>query len=132
MSMLNRRLASRITFLITIGIVTVYLGLALFVLPSDAFFSGDAGVKFIKVQNLVANNFRDLSIDEPNPSLDADGQFSPLRQEFGGFYFYRRGEKIYATYSDAFVIISSFFYALVGFEGLYLVSILPACASALE
>lgn len=128
--MLNGRLASRINFLIPIGIVAVYLGLALFVLPSDAFFSGDAGVKFIKVQNLVANNFRDLAIDEPNPSLDADGQFSPLRQEFGGFYFYRRGEKVYGTYSDAFVIISSFFYALVGFEGLYLVSIVPAVGVA--
>jgi len=130
-SIFNRLLASRVEVLIAICIATVYLVLALFVLPPDAFFTGDIGVKFLKVQRFVTSNFRDLAIDDPNTLSEVGSRFSPLRQEFSGFYFYRRAGKVYASYSDAFAIISGFLYALMGYKGLYLTSVLPAVGTAL-
>ena len=102
----------------------LYLLLIAVVLPPDAFFDSDPGVKFLQVRNLVAHRWQGLWVDDPGEALDPSHTFSPFNTSF----FYRDGEsgQVYGVYSVPFVVLSSFFYSLLGFRGLYL---LPALAT---
>ncbi|RMF34802.1 MAG: hypothetical protein D6759_05435 [Chloroflexi bacterium] len=102
----------------------LYLVLLVAVLPPHTFFDSDPGVKFLQVRNLVAHRWQGLWVDDPGEALDPSHTFSPFNTSF----FYRDGEsgRVYGVYSVPFVVLTSLFYALLGFRGLYL---LPALAT---
>jgi len=102
----------------------LYLLLIVAVLPPNAFFDSDPGVKFLQVRNLVAHRWQGLWVDDPGEALDPSHTFSPFNTSF--FYRNRESGRVYGVYSVPFVVLSSFFYSLLGFRGLYL---LPALAT---
>lgn len=103
------------------GIGLFYLVLVIGILPPRSFFSGDAGVKYLQVHNLINSQWRTLSIDYPGEELDLDHRYSPFTTTN---FFYEKDQKTYGVYSELFIVAVSVFYALFGFYGLYVVPIL--------
>ncbi len=48
-------------------------------LPHDVYFSGDAGIKRLFMDNLIQKKWMDFSMDYPASDIDPEGDFSPFR-----------------------------------------------------
>ncbi len=105
------------------AIVCVYV-LSFFMMPKKGFFICDAGVKYIQMQSMIRHHYRDVSIDIPSLKIINSYAHAPTAVPF----FAQKGKKIYSVFSYLFVFISSLFYLMLGFKGLYIFPLLSACA----
>ena len=105
-------------------IAAIYLACFLWVDNYGAFWSEDAGVKYLQALSLVRSHWTDSSLHYPGERLDTRMQFNPL----AGTHTYVRDGKIYSIYPLPFPFLSSIALALFGFPGLY---ILPLVSTLL-
>lgn len=105
-------------------VAIVYSVLAFFVLPVNSFFTGDEGVKFIQVQSLVKNSYRDISLVYPGEEIDRRCEFCPIVPP----YAIVRNNKMYSQWPIFYPFLASIFYKYLGFSGLY---VLPVASSVL-
>jgi hypothetical protein len=110
----------KLAWLSIAGISLLFVVLTIGVLPSRSFYTGDAGVKYLQVHNLINNQWTSFSIEYPGEKIDPEHRYSP----FSAAHFYEKDQKTYGIYSNLFVLVVGVFYALFGFPGLYLVPIL--------
>ena len=75
----SSRTATRLVFA---GLALLYASLGLFVLSSDAIYSGDIGVKFVQARALAAHRFASLDLPYPGAFLDPERLFFTLRPPF--------------------------------------------------
>lgn len=90
-------------------------------LPHDAFFSGDAGVKLIQAENLIAKRYSDLSLDYNGRDIDPNSDISPFLLKPN---LYIKDGKNYSIFPVLFPFLSSFAYAAAGYRGLYALPLL--------
>lgn len=110
---------SRLALLLVGLPVLLYLA-ALFVLPVDGFWINDNGCKFIQVQALERNGFRDFAIPWSGQELDPELRYNPLPAPFG----YVIDGHLYGTFSAPFVLLSAGAHHLFGRTGLFLLPLL--------
>ena len=99
-----------------VSIVAVYLACFLWIGHYGAFWSEDAGVKYLQVASMVRSCWTDATIAYPGRRIDPFLEFNPLR----GTHTYVRDGTIRSIYPLAFPWISSLAYARLGSPGLYL------------
>lgn len=92
-------------------------------LPKDAFYSGDSGVKLIQAENLISKQYADLSLDYNGRDIDSNSEISPFQLKPNCFI---RDGKNYSVFPVLFPFLSSFFYASVGYAGLYILPMFSA------
>lgn len=103
-------------------LLTMVIQIALWqTLPHDAFYGPDPGVKFLQVVNF---SLQDQSLAYPGRSLDPSHHFVPFDPPF----VFEKNKEFYGIYSPTFVGLSSFFYFLFGFDGLYIIPLLSLWA----
>lgn len=105
-------------------IAAVYLACFLWIGGYGAFWSEDAGVKYLQVVNLIGSHWKDSSIGYPGRSIDPRLEFNPL----AGTHTFVRDGRICSIYPVAFSFLSSLLYARLGFPGLYLLPFLSTLA----
>ncbi len=98
-------------------VAVVYVALAFLVLPRDAFFSSDEGLKFIQLQNFVRKGWRDFTLDYPGRELDPDLRYVPINNPPPLI----QDGRIYAVYPVFFPLIATPLYRLLGYAGLYVI-----------
>jgi 4-amino-4-deoxy-L-arabinose transferase-like glycosyltransferase len=112
-------------------LLIVYLLLTMLVLPPDVFFMGDQGPKFLGVQSWAESGFTDGSIPYPGAVLDPEERFAPSNPDFLSPAFQHRNGRTYAKWTELFLLPNALLFALFGYRGLYLLSLLPAVGTAL-
>ncbi len=100
-------------------VAVIYSVLAFFVLPSNSFFAGDEGVKFLQTKSLAEKGWKDPFIDYLGESLDVEGKFYPFNPPY---VFIRQG-KMYSTWPLFYPAVNSIFYSCFGMRGLYVVPV---------
>jgi len=103
-----------------IFIVVLYLTCFLWIGNYGAFWSEDAGVKYLQVVNLIRSHWTDSSLRYPGEAFDPGFEFNPLF----GTATYIKSNKIYTPYPLPFAFFSSLSYMVFGFPGLYLLPLL--------
>ena len=101
-------------------IAVVYLAIFLWMGNYGAFWSEDAGVKYLQALNLSRSHWTDASLEYPGEKIDPRMDFNPL----AGAHTYTRNGKIYSTYPLPFSFVSSLALQRFGFPGLYLIPFL--------
>lgn len=96
-------------------IAAVYLACFLWLGDYGAFWSEDAGIKYLQAVNLIRSHWRDAAIEYPGRNVDPNLEFNPL----AGTHTFMRDGRIYSIYPAAFSFLSSLLYAGLGFPGLY-------------
>ncbi len=119
MQFTNSRLRKYFIWFSILGIGLLYSILVIGVLNARSFMVNDQGVKFIQVSSLINNQWRSLAIDYPGEVLDPLHEYAPFPDAF----FYQKGQETYGIYSVPFVAATSFFYAIFGIYGLYIIPI---------
>jgi|GEM_PF-1127539 len=94
--------------------------LAFLVLPQDAFFSSDEGLKFIQVENFTRKGWRDFTIDYPGRELDPELSYVPINNPPP---LIREG-RIYAVYPVFFPLLTVPLYRLLNYTGLYVIPLI--------
>ncbi len=97
---------------IYVMLLTTYLG------PLNGFWSTDQGIKLIQVQSLLLNRYSTNALTYPGNELVSDQRFSPLRGQF-----LQHGGATYSIFSPAFALLSSPFFFVLNYPGLYVVPI---------
>lgn len=95
-------------------------------IPTDAFYSGDGGLKALLAEQLSAGQWRfdlNLPVAEWVRSLWEDGLY-PFKPPF----VYQRQEHYYITFPFTFPLVTAPFHALLGFRGLYVVPLIATWA----
>ncbi len=110
-------LTERRSFLALAFVTAIYLFLVFFVLPQEAFFSSDEGLKFIQLQNLIRKRGGDFTIDYPGRKLDPDLTFVPINNPPPLI----RDRKLFAVYPIFFPLLAAPLYRLFNEAGLYLI-----------
>lgn len=110
--------------LLFLFIAAVYIACFLWVGGYGAFWSEDAGVKYLQAVNLIRSRWTDAAIGYPGRSIDPRLEFNPL----AGTHTFVRDGRIYSIYPVAFSFLSSLLYARLGFPGLYLLPVLSTLA----
>ena len=104
-----------------VALVGIYLGwVSLY--PSGIFWSLDEGGKYIHLQSIVASGDPGGPLLYPGRYLDHKLQFVPLH------FWSRWGDQVYSWWPVGFQLITTPFYAVFGWYGVYL---LPALGGAL-
>ncbi|MCX6355126.1 MAG: hypothetical protein NTZ78_09525 [Candidatus Aureabacteria bacterium] len=103
-----------------IFIAVLYLACSFWIDHYGAFWSEDAGVKYLQVVNLIRSHWTDNSLRYPGEAFDPGFEFNPL---FGTATYIKNG-KIYTAYPLPFAFFSSLSYMVFGFPGLYLLPLL--------
>jgi len=67
-------------------VAVVYVVLAFLVLPQQAFFSSDEGLKFIQLQNFVRKGWLDFTLDYPGRQLDPNLAYVYRLLGYAGLY----------------------------------------------
>ncbi len=107
------------------GLLTMAVLLGLWgPLPHDAFFSGDAGIKLLQTESLIASGYHDVTLPYRGLDVDPDSRISPFRLEPS---LYIEDGRNYAVFPVAFSFLSTFGYRSAGMAGL---SLLPLLAAA--
>jgi len=122
----------RLSLLVVAGILlAVYLLLAMLILPPDIFFMGDQGPKFLGVESWAESGFTDGSIPYPGAALDPGERFAPTNPDFLSPAFQHRDGKTYAKWTELFLLPNALLFTLMGYRGLYLLSLIPAVGTSL-
>jgi hypothetical protein len=98
-------------------VATIYVVLAFLVLPRDAFFSSDEGLKLIQVQNFARQGIAGFSLDYPGRGLDPDLSYVPINNPPT---LIREGQ-VYAVYPIVFPLLATPLYRILGYAGLYVI-----------
>lgn len=110
-----------IPLLLLAALAVLYGVLAWGILPGHVFLSPDEGQRFVQVQSYVRSRWSTAAMEYPGRELDPAGDYIPVPavrvQASDGVRFYVR-------YPDLFALLSSFFYALLGYGGLYVIPLL--------
>jgi len=101
-------------------VAAIYGVLAFLVLPQDAFFSSDEGLKFIQLQNFTRKGWRDFTIDYPGRDLDPELSYVPINNPPPLI----RDGKIFAVYPIFFPLLATPLYQHLHYTGLYLIPLL--------
>lgn len=91
-------------------------------LPRDTFWGLDPGARFFQVINFSLQN---QSLAYSGQVLDPAQRFVPFKPPFA---FEHMG-KVYGIYNPLFVALSSLFYRLFSFDGLYIIPLLSSFAT---
>lgn len=102
-------------FCVWLTISAVLVGLWA-MLPHDAFFSTDSGVKLIQIENFLANGYRSVTLRYNGSDIDPQSIISPF--QFEPSVYVRDGQS-YSLFPVLFPFLSSFFYSGLGYSGLY-------------
>jgi hypothetical protein len=115
---------AQLATLVIAAVTAIYLVLAGLILNPRTFYNGDAGVKYVQVQNLVHSGWRHLAVRNPAPRFDPQGEFSVLATN----QFKRRSadDPFYGQYSELFTVPASLGLGAFGLRGMYLVPILAS------
>jgi len=105
------------SFLAFACVTAIYLVLAFLVLPREAFFSSDEGLKFIQLQNFLRKGWGDFTIDYPGRELDPDLRYVPINNPPALI----RNGMIFAVYPIFFPLLAAPLYHLFNDAGLYLI-----------
>lgn len=106
-----------IVFILALGVI--YLLALQLVIPDNAYFSGDSGLRALVSRNLASGRaIFDMNLPDPPwiKALWSKGLF-PYEEPF----VYPVGEKYYSTFPYTFPLVTAPFYALFGYRGLYVV-----------
>jgi hypothetical protein len=103
-------------------IVALYAALGLIVLAPEAVYSGDIGVKYVQARALAQHRFGSLDIPYPGEVLDAEREFSPLREPF----VMTTGGGTQAIFPPAGAVLYALPAAIGGIRGLVAVSLVAA------
>jgi hypothetical protein len=106
----SRTLASPLLWIAVIYLAVFAL------LRHDGFWINDNGLKFLQVQAIEASHYGDYSLPWPGRAIDPGFEFTPLSPGFGWIV----GDRLYASYSPVFALVSSIPHQLFGFPGLVL------------
>ncbi len=101
-------------------VAAIYGVLAFLVLPQDAVFSSDEGLKFIQLQNFTRKGWRDFTIDYPGRDLDPELSYVPINNPPPLI----RDGKIFAVYPIFFPLLATPLYQHLHYTGLYLIPLL--------
>ncbi|MFW6124552.1 MAG: hypothetical protein ACOC46_00270 [Pirellulales bacterium] len=113
---------SRAVLALAVALAGVYYAvLALVVCPPRAFWSGDAGMKFVQLESLRRGDCTTLALAYPGAELDPSGEHWPFPPPFAVW----RDSAWYSTFSPFFPALSVPLYAALSFTGLY---VLPLAA----
>jgi hypothetical protein len=113
----SARAAARLVFA---GLALLYLVLGLYVLTSDAIYSGDIGVKFVQARALAASRFTSLDLPYPGMFLDPERVFFALRPPF----VITAGTETQAIFPPASSIVQALAVTVAGVRGMMAVTIL--------
>ena len=105
-------------------IAAVYVSVSLS-LRKDAFFVGDMGIKYVQIESLLRQHFKSLALVYPGATVDPDAQFFP----FPPPSTFKADDRVYATFSPAFSVVSAVPYYFFGLRGLYIIPLLAGLAT---
>jgi hypothetical protein len=108
-------------------LAVVYGVLAWGLMPSHVFFSPDEGQRFVQVQSYVRARWRTAAMEYPGRELDPEGNYIPISAVQVGT---SDEVRFYVRYPDLFTLLSSLFYALLGYRGLYVIPLLCGVGAA--
>jgi len=108
-------------------VATIYAALAFHILPQDAFFSSDEGLKLIQVQNFVRKGWADFALDYPGRWLDPELHFVPINNPPALI----RDGNVYAVYPVFFPLLATPLFSLIGYAGLYVIPFLSGLLTLL-
>jgi hypothetical protein len=101
-----------------------FAALALVLCPSYAFWSGDAGVKLVQIQGLIASGGESLALPYPGRRADPQLRHFPIETP----YAVRRGNQRYSTFAPMFPAVTTPFYLVFGTAGLYVIPVFGGVA----
>ena len=102
------------------AVACLYLSVFLWIGHYGAFWSEDAGVKYLQASSLADSNWTTASIEYPGKDVDPQLEFNPL----AGAHTRLRNGQIHSIYPVFFPAISSLFLHAWGFPGLYVLPLL--------
>jgi hypothetical protein len=108
-------------------VATIYAALAFYVLPQDAFFSSDEGLKLIQVQNFMRKGWTDFTLDYPGRWLDPELHFVPINNPPALI----RDGNVYSVYPVFFPLLATPLFSLLGYAGLYVIPVLSGLVTLL-
>ncbi len=114
----------RLRLLISLAGIALIMGALESLLPADAFYVGDSGVKLIATREVLAHPARPFDVDPP---AIGDVTFGEFRDPF----FAAHGDHAHAVTSPLFPILSAPFLGLFGLRGLAVLPILGFIGSLL-
>jgi hypothetical protein len=103
-------------------VTATYMVLAFFVLPQNAFFSSDEGLKFIQLQNFLRNGGSGLTVEYPGRGLDPGLDYVPINNPPALI----RDGQIYAVYPVLFPLLAAPLYRVLSYAGLYVIPVVSA------
>ena len=98
-------------------VAATYGVLAFLVMPREAFFSSDEGLKLIQLQSFVRRGLGDFTLDYPGRELDPALSYVPINNPPP---LIREG-RIYAVYPVFFPLLTVPLYRLLDYAGLYVI-----------
>jgi hypothetical protein len=102
-------------FCVLLAISAVLVG-SWAMLPHEAFFTGDSGVKLVQIENLLASRYGSITLRYNGSDIDPQSLISPFQLKPS---VYVKDGKSYSLFPLLFPFLSSFFYAAMGYAGLY-------------
>jgi hypothetical protein len=108
-------------------VATIYAALAFHILPQNAFFSSDEGLKLIQVQNFMRKGWTDFTLDYPGRRLDPELNFVPINNPPALI----RDGNVYAVYPIFFPLLATPLFSSLGYAGLYVIPILSGLLTLL-
>ncbi len=100
---------------VIIAVAAIYL-ITLGLLERRGFWNVDNANKFIQLQAILESNYSDYSVRWPGSALDPEFHYNPLPHPFSVV----KDHRLYSIYSPMFATVSSVFFRIFGFWGLYL------------
>ena len=110
--------------LVLTPVTLLYLGVFVWMGRYDAFWSEDAGIKYLQALQLMESRGTDAAIAYPGQSLDPHYQFHPL----AGSHTRIRDGKVYSVYPLLFPLASALMLRWLGPPGLYVLPLLSSVA----
>lgn len=108
---------------VTLAVLAVYIGGALWFAQARSVWSPDCGARLLQIQSILQHP-PDWWISYPAESLDPDHRNSPL-----SFYESSHGGQHYVFYSFVFALLSAPLFSALGYFGLAVLPILGAAAT---
>ena len=108
----------------SVALVAVVYLITLAQLEHRGFWISDNASKFLQLQAIVASGYTQYSIPWSGAAVDPQFAYNPLPTVFS----HVDGDKLYSIYPPLFATVSSIFFLLLGFPGLYVLPLLAALA----
>ncbi len=106
-------------------VAAVYVVLAWRLAAPATFWSSDNSVRFVQLESLRLQGYREIAAVYPAADLDPEHRFYPIAEGFA----YRRGDRVYLSYPWTFPLLAAPFYGGLGHVGLLVVPAASALAA---